>query len=134
MIVIYHGRRMFWPYIACQFYLNTGDSNCVSLAPSVSKHQPLMKVGIDGAGTVVYCLAHGAYRCLYRRALTGMSTLFGLPLVFYDVDYLLYKKARHNIGLRLLVLAAAYIPWLGKKLDVLTLFSVISPMASEVKG
>ncbi|MBP2649843.1 MAG: hypothetical protein H6Q74_668 [Firmicutes bacterium] len=116
MIIIYHGRRLFWPYLACLLHLKrTTGAKQFSHERVILWQQALMTVGTDEAGNAICCLAHGRYRCLYRRALAGVAQVFGLKVLFLDIDYLLLQEVKYNVFRRFLLVVANYIPWLFGK-------------------
>jgi hypothetical protein len=113
MITIYHGRRPYGPLIACLVHLRRSQKFELSVYDKLTadwRKKPFITIGLDDKGNAICCLSHGAYRCLYRRALAGMAAVFGLDMVFCDIDYLLYQKLNNTRFMLAFVVIASYIP------------------------
>jgi len=110
MIVIYHGRRPYPPLLACAAHLGL-DRGAEPFLPAGLgrdwRKAPLMAAGRDEGGAMVFCLVHGRYGGLYRRALTGMAGIFGLSVAWADMDE---AAKRLGLGLWLSFRIAAWLP------------------------
>ncbi|MBP2653551.1 MAG: hypothetical protein H6Q73_1120 [Firmicutes bacterium] len=130
MITIYHGRRQYWPLIACLVHLMHNTNFELSVYEKLSADwwkKSFIAMGSDDKGNAVCCLAHGAYRCLYRRALAGMAAVFGLDIVFCDIDYLLYQKLNNTRFMLAFVVIASYLPRFLWKITSRIIISTLIP-------
>ncbi len=109
MITIYHGVRPSLPQAVCHARLNRlGPADL----PWDWRENPLRVAGKDTAGDTVCCLAHGRHQGLYRRALAGVTALFGVAVSWVDVDALRWREMDRDLSGFLTLMLFNYFPWL----------------------
>lgn len=106
MIVVYHAKRPYLAQLACSLHLGLARE-AEPFLPRDWRLAPLLVAGRDSTGAAVCCLAHGRHSGLYRRALAGFATIFGLSLAWVDVDR---TVARAGAATRLRAWLASRLP------------------------
>jgi hypothetical protein len=113
MIHIYHAARAYWPLLAGLQHLGyIKDKDPRKQLPGCWKWQinPLYTIGRDETGNLVCCLVHGRHGGLYRRAIDGITAIFGMQVHCVDVDQLLFTYYGQNIISWFNALLAQYMP------------------------
>jgi len=107
MITIYHGVRPALPQEACCQRLGCEGP------PSQSwnwRASPLWVAGKASGGDTVCCLVHGRYHGLYRRALEGIASLFGISVSWVNTDALLWQEFENDFAGFLSLMLFNYFP------------------------
>jgi hypothetical protein len=107
MITIYHGIRPALPQAACNIHL--GGRLPAGLLRNW-RANPLWVAGKDTGGNTVCCLVHGCHHGLYRRALAGIASLFGITVRWVDTDALLWKELKNDFSGFVTLMLFTYFP------------------------